>query len=81
MELKYGERYDIITPVIEGFYTEEERVFGQICGTNIEIAIIYHPYVLPDSGRQVSITITTVVAGCINCLGIAILVINKKFII
>ena len=81
MELKYGEKYDIVTPVIEGFYTEEERVFGQICGSNIEIAIIYHPYVLPDSGRQVIISITTVVTGCINCLGIAIMIINKKFII
>ena len=76
---KYGDNYEIVTPIIDGFYTNESRIFGYIGDKNVVVNIVYHPFHTIGSGNQVAIVITTVISGLINTLGISIFVINKNY--
>lgn len=76
---KYGDKYEVLTPVIDGFYTNESRIFGYIGEKNIVINIVYHPFPTIGSGNQVAIVITTVIGGLINTLGVSIFVVKKNY--
>lgn len=77
--LKYNEKYEIITPAIDNYYTNEGLVKGCMINGNVIVNIYYHRIETPIDGNKVLIQISAKVSSSIILLYFSFEIIRKYF--
>ncbi len=75
--LKYYEDYEIVTPKIDGYYTNERSICGVMSNGTLEVNVYYHEGEKAFDGAQVVVNVSTILSSFFTILIVSFGVIKK----
>ena len=75
--LKYNKKYEIVTPEIEGYYTNDKSICGVMTNYGVVLDIYYHEHRIIHDGVQVAVTVTMTLTNMVALLYISFNILGK----